>query len=556
MHFKNSLTVKFMLGIATITIILMSVNLLWNIRQYNSQAESELKEKATVIAQQLIATRSFIALKQDAINADSSGGYEFKHLNPAAVGKGVGDIFNGYSGYKFKQTSMAVREPGNAPDNFEVEAMKQLAAAKSLNEIWGYNEIDGKRVFRYLVPLYYDGSCLPCHGKPAGTIDIAGYAREGFSAGDFAGAISVVIPMSRFEAAERTNITSQIVFILFMVFASIGLTYLMMEHIIIMPIRELTGKVVELGKGDLSAQITDVQTYDEMRCLANEFNTMASKLNQLYNSLEDMVVERTTLLLEANRQLAIQGQELKAMNQRLTKADHLKSEFLAVMSHELRTPLTAIIAFAEILLAEGETLSSLQREYLHDIFESGHQLLDQINDILNMSKIEAGLAKVNCTPVDIKEVVANLMRHILPLANKKGLTLKVESVADIPPIVADREKVTHIFRNLLSNAIKFTPDEGSITVLLMMQENQAETPSIKILVKDTGIGISPGDQEYIFEKFRQVDSAESRAYPGSGLGLALARNLIEMHGGRLWVESELGQGSTFIFTLPVVAKEC
>ncbi len=556
MRFRNSLTAKFMLGIAITTTILMTVNLFWNIHQYNIQAETEMKEKAAVITQQLIATRAFIALKQPEINSDSNGGYEFKHLNPAAVGRGVGEIFNGYSGYRFKQTRPAVRDPYNAPDAFELEAMKEMATDKNLSEVWGYYDTDGTRVFRYMVPLHYDQSCLSCHGKPAGETDVAGYAKEGFSDGDFAGAISVVFPMSSFEAAQRANITSQTFFIFFMVLASIGLTYLMMEHIIIMPIRELTGKVVELGGGDLSAQLTDIQTYDEMRRLAEEFNTMASKLNQLYNGLEEKVNERTSLLYEANQRLAAQQRELQAMNARLTETDRLKSEFLAVMSHELRTPLTAILAFAEILLAEGETLSALQKEYLQDIFESGQQLLGQINDILDMSKIEAGLAKINCSQVDLKEVLDGLMRAIAPLVSKKELKVTVNISPDIPYIAADREKVVHILRNLVGNAIKFTPIGGLISITATLIDHQDKIPEIKVVVKDTGIGISLDDQQHIFDKFRQVDRAESREYPGSGLGLALARNLTEMHGGRIWVESEIGKGSTFTIVLPVIAEGC
>ncbi|KAF1854652.1 hypothetical protein Lal_00011421, partial [Lupinus albus] len=205
------------------------------------------------------------------------------------------------------------------------------------------------------------------------------------------------------------------------------------------------------------------------------------------------------------------------MNEKLTETDRLKSEFLTVMSHELRTPLTAIIAFAEILLDEGQSLSSLQREYLQDIFESGHQLLDQINDILNMSKIEAGLIKLNCTEVDIREIVISLLRNVTPLAHKKGLLLRTEFAEAIPLVLADREKLMHVLRNLISNALKFTPAQGKITISAALEE-QLELPAIKVAVKDTGIGISLADQAYIFEKFRQVDSAETRGYPGSGLG--------------------------------------
>lgn len=553
MRFKNSLTGKFMAGIAAITVVMMTVNLLWNIRQQRMQGENEMKEKAAVIAQQLIATRAFIALKQDKINTDSSGNFEFKHLNPAAVGKGIGEIFNGYSGYSFKQTRLHVRDAANQPDDFEVQALRRLMADRELREIWGYQDIEGKRVFRYLSPLYYDESCMPCHGQPAGQTDIAGYAKEGFVPGDFAGAISIVFPMTQFEANQRANIVTQISFILFIVLASIGLTYLMMEHTVVMPIRELTGKVVAMGQGDLSAQITDIQTYDEMRTLAEEFNAMARRLSDLYQGLEDKVAERTRLLSEANRRLSAQGRALQAMNARLAEADRLKSEFLAVMSHELRTPLTSIIAFAEILLAEGETLTALQREYLQDIFTSGQQLLDQINDILNMSRIEAGLMRLNRQQFDIRDVLAGIARNISPLVAQKRLSLSIDVAPEVPLLQADREKIIHVLRNLVSNAVKFTPEGGSVgvTVCLLRDGESA----VEVAVRDTGIGIAPDDQKIIFEKFRQADSVTRREHTGSGLGLAIARNLVELHGGRIWVDSEPGQGSTFTFTIPLPARE-
>lgn len=552
MRFKNSLTVKFMIGIASITVIMMTVNLLWSIRQQSQQAENDMKEKAAVIAQQLIATRAFIAMKQDAINFDSAGNFEFKHLNPAAVGKGIGDIFNGYSGYSFKQTRLKVRDSYNAPDGFEVEGLRQLAADKGLGELWGYQELAGKKVFRYMVPLYYDQSCMPCHGGPAGEKDIAGYLKEGFSPGEFAGAISIVFPMSHFEANQRTNVQTQVYFIVFILLASLGMIYVMMEHIVIMPLRELTGKVVAVGEGSLSAQVSEIQTYDEMRTLANEFNMMAGRLSELYQGLEGKVAERTSLLSEANSRLAEQGRQLQAMNAKLTEADRLKSEFLAVMSHELRTPLTAIIAFAEVLLAEGESLSALQREYLRDILESGHQLLDQINDILDMSKIEAGFIRVNRQTVDLREVLAHIELAMAPLLSKKQLALKIGIDDDVPLICADREKVVHILRNLLGNAIKFTPEGGYIGITVAMAGEEA----VKVAVSDTGIGIEANEQAIIFERFRQADSPDRREHPGSGLGLAIARNLVELHGGRIWVESQPGAGSTFSFILPVATKGC
>jgi signal transduction histidine kinase len=554
MRLKYNLTTRFMFGIACILIVVMAISLLWNILQYRRQAEGEMKEKATVIAQQLIATRSFIASKQDVINCDAAGNFEFKHLNPAAVGKGIGDIFNQYSGYKFKQTRLQPRDPGNAPDNFEVEKLKFMAADQTLKEVWGYDKIAGTQVFRYMVPLYYDQSCMICHGGPTGERDIAGFVKEGYNPGDFAGAISIVFPMTVFEANIRDNIITQVMFIFIIVLASIGGIYLMMEHTVIIPIKELTGRAVELGKGQWSARLNPETTYDEMRQLSVEFNAMADKLQQLYTGLEEKVTERTRALYEANQMLIEQGRELRVMNARLSEADCLKSEFLAVMSHELRTPLTAIIAFAEILLSEGEALDSLQREYLEDILDSAHTLLSQINDILNMSKIEAGLVQLNCQQFDIRKIVESLNCVLSPLFAKKKLEVTVNINPVTPLITADYDKISHVIRNLLSNAIKFTPEGGSIAVDV---KPWAETDfsGIAVKVSDTGIGIEPEDQEYIFDKFRQVDSALKRGYAGSGLGLAIAQNLVELHGGHIWVESEIGKGSAFVFVLPQKRQE-
>ena len=555
MRLKKSLTTRFMIGIAGIMIIVMTISLLWNINQYRRQAEGEMKEKATVIAQQLIATRAFIAEKQDVINRDAAGNYEFKHLNPAAVGKAVGHIFAQYSDYRFKQTRLVTRDPGNAPDNFEVEKLKTLAADSSIMEIWGYDTIAGTSVFRYMIPLYYDKSCIACHGSPVGEKDIAGFPKEGHLPGEFAGAISIVFPMTSFEVNIRENIVTQIIFIAIIILTSIGGIYLAMEHTVVSPITELTTRISDLGKGQWTSRLSPDTAYYEVRQLSLEFNSMADKLQQLYSSLEDKVSERTRALYEANLQLIEQGKELREMNTRLSAADRLKSEFLAVMSHELRTPLTAIIAFAEILLAEGDKLTVLQREYLEDILDSAFALLSQINDILDMSKIEAGLVQLNCQPVNIQQVIESLQCSLSPLLAKKKLQFFVSIAPTVPDVYADQGKVSHFLRNLLGNAIKFTPQNGTVRVDVQTVSGRDEQ-YVEIRVTDTGIGIDPADQEHIFEKFRQVDSALQREYPGSGLGLAIVKNLVELHGGHIEVESELGNGSTFIVVLPANGKGC
>ena len=542
MQYRGNLSLKIIVGVTAVILLIMTVNLLWSIHLFWKQGEAELKEKAQVICQQLLATRSFIASKQEDINRDAEGNYHFKHLNPAAVGKGISDKFNRFSGYSFKQTRFMVRDQENAPDTFEIEKMKELMADPELTEIWGYDELAGVRVFRYMTPLYYDTSCMPCHGEPAGEIDVSGYPREGYAPGDFAGAISVVFPMTAFENHQYENIFSQVICILLLVLATVGMIYSLMKHIVIQPVMQLTSKITEVGRGKW-AQLDEIHTYDEMRILTDRFNEMSMNLNSLYDTLENKVAERTGQLRETNRKLAEQSAELRQMYEKLFAADQMKSEFLAVMSHELRTPLTAIIAFSEILLDESN--GGTEKEYLEDIFDCSHQLLGQINDILDMSKIEAGLLRINPRPADFLQILGSILTILRPLLSRKQITLDVRADS-LPMLMLDADKVRHILNNLLSNAVKFTEAGGHIEV-----RAELEDACLVFEVADNGAGIRLEDQPYIFDRFRQVHFSDDRENQGSGLGLEIVKNLVELQGGSIRLQSIWGQGSSFTVSLPL-----
>jgi PAS domain S-box-containing protein len=252
-------------------------------------------------------------------------------------------------------------------------------------------------------------------------------------------------------------------------------------------------------------------------------------------------VELFTLLCQ---QLATALEEARLYAE-LEQAGRHKSEFLANMSHELRTPLNAIIGFSEVLTARmfGE-LNEKQDEYLKDIYASGQHLLSLINDILDLSKIEAGRMELELADFDLPSAIDNALILVRERASRRGITLG-HSVDDrLGQIRGDERKVKQVLLNLLSNALKFTPDGGRIDVRAALQDGVAE-----ISVADTGVGIAPEDQEAVFEEFRQVGTADKKV-EGTGLGLALSRKFIELHGGRIWVESEVGKGSTFRFTLP------
>jgi signal transduction histidine kinase len=238
--------------------------------------------------------------------------------------------------------------------------------------------------------------------------------------------------------------------------------------------------------------------------------------------------------------------EIQQKSRELEVANKHKSAFLASMSHELRTPLNAIIGFSEVLLAKlfGE-LNAKQEDYLKDIHGSGKHLLNLINDVLDLSKVEAGRMDLEPSRFDLPAALGDAMTLIRERAMKHGIQLGLDVAPELGQITADERKFKQILLNLLSNAVKFTPDGGRVDVTATHVDG-----AVRIAVRDTGIGIAPGDQEAVFEEFRQVGADYTSKAEGTGLGLALTRRFVELHGGRIWLTSEPGKGSTFFFTIP------
>jgi signal transduction histidine kinase len=249
--------------------------------------------------------------------------------------------------------------------------------------------------------------------------------------------------------------------------------------------------------------------------------------------------------------LAIQNarlfREIEEKSRQIEAANRHKSEFLANMSHELRTPLNAIIGFSEVLGERmfGE-LNEKQAEYTDDILTSGRHLLSLINEILDLSKVEAGRMELELATFDLPLAIENARTFVRERATRHGINLDLDVDERLGEFVGDERKIKQILLNLLSNAVKFTPEGGRIGI----KARQADG-SVEISVSDTGIGIAPEDQPKIFEEFRQVGSDYAHKSEGTGLGLTLAKKFVELHGGRIWVESEVGKGSRFIFTLPI-----
>jgi signal transduction histidine kinase len=243
--------------------------------------------------------------------------------------------------------------------------------------------------------------------------------------------------------------------------------------------------------------------------------------------------------------------EIEEKSRQLEIANKHKSDFLANMSHELRTPLNAIIGFSEVLIEKmfGE-VNDKQLDYLQDIHSSGRHLLSLINDILDLSKIEAGRMELDLSEVSVPDTLSSAMTLVRERAQNHGIDLGLEVDAKIGVIQADERKVKQVVVNLLSNAVKFTPDGGKVTMRATL-----DTDHVEVAVQDTGIGIAPEDQEAVFEEFKQVGRDYTKKAEGTGLGLALTKRIVELHGGRIWLDSAPGKGSTFTFTLPLTQEK-
>ena len=294
-----------------------------------------------------------------------------------------------------------------------------------------------------------------------------------------------------------------------------------------------------LGTLNVESSDTDVFSLDDQRLLS----TLGSSLA--------ILIERARLFDEvegARAELQQRAEALEHANTRLKELDRLKSQFLANMSHELRTPLNSVIGFSEVLIDGllGE-MPPERKECVENIYASGEHLMALINDILDLSKIEAGRMELALERFRVADLIENVRKTVIPMIEEKDQTLILDIADDLPPLNADRVRVRQVLLNLLSNAHKFTPEGNEITLACRL----ADPGTVLFSVIDTGIGIKPEDQELIFEEFRQADGTATREVEGTGLGLTITKRLVEMHGGTIWVESTFGEGATFSFLLPL-----
>ncbi len=419
-----------------------------------------------------------------------------------------------------------------------------------------WDERPADKHYHYFEARRFDDNCLVCHYSLSKNV-IDG-SSGGFAAsaplrpGDLAAVFEVIMPDEQTQvdlAKNRSFFITMAVVIFFL--AMLALYVIRRLHVIVKPLKHLRDVSDEVSRGNIDAR-ADIHTSDEFEELGSAFNKMLRHLVAVQDELRSV-----------NTNLDSKVDELAQANMRLYELNRLKSDFLATMSHELRTPLNSIIGFSDVLNSI-KLLDEKQQRYVQNIQKSGRVLLDMINDILDLAKIESGKMELKLTEFRIEDVIAAQCGYGLGLCpERKNTSIWEVGVApNLPELFQDQGKVQQVLNNLLSNAIKFTPEGGRIVVKSAhLARRWADRDQLALAIADTGVGIAEEDQVAIFEKFRQGKTAlaggdaMTREYSGTGLGLSIVKELCKLLGGEVSLSSELGKGSTFTVRLPWIRAD-
>jgi len=525
-----SLQIKFLLSIILIIVPVLGIIFTWTGIQNEKQAKEQVLTQARVLSRQVILTRQWITdCGGVMVPLESKGAKDttcfiddklqtsrgwYQRFTPAMVTRKLSQYSLKQDLYGFRLASLTPLNPENTPDSFENKALNVFNQQK-LDELFRFEEHDGKHYFQYIVPLYMEKGCLECHKAKEKSLNTV------------RGGLSIFLPIDQMSLSIKNNYLKLAFYGTGLIFLTISTLFILMRRVVIKPLHELEKMTSEIGRGNLNARV-HIHTGDEFEKLGVAFNHMALRLSKGREFLEEKIAQATRELSEAN-------QELKTL-------DQLKSDFLANMSHELRSPLTVIRGGIDYL---NRTIKlEDNRNYLEIIDKNLARLIRLVSDLFDFTKIEAKKVDWSFEEENLTVLIEEVIDILSPLALDKQISIVYQPYKQIL-LDFDLERIEQVLVNLIENAIKFSDQKTEIKINV-----QEDPESVTVSIKDHGIGIPEKDIESIFDKFSTVPSGRDGKIEGTGLGLAICKAIVEAHGGKIWAESISGVSSTFYFTLP------
>ena len=557
---KAPIIKRYIILTCTVAIVVLLAFSAYVYRQQTASIEQQMLAEARVLNTSVMSTWEFIDYQQDNINTDRDGVYNFKGLYCSLVGKGVAKLFTlaTDSEYTMRYVRFNPRNIKDTPDEFETAALNSFYD-EGLTESYSIVMSEsGMREFRYVASIPLTESCLECHGGSTDEIDITGHAKEGMKEGDIGGAVSISMPVDLYESSVRSNILNSVLLMVAFLTIVFAVSVFYFKRQVVSPLAELGRAARAIGKGQLKTEVS-CNGAREVSELAQCVIVMEQELDEMYATLEEKVNLKTKQYLDANvlldsqkEKIAEQNALLKQANEKLRDENEYRTNIVSILSHELRTPLTAILAFVDLWLDSEEAHDEQSRRYCQKIKRHSLSLLEMVNNVLDLAKIEAGTTQVNKEVLDLVDLMGEIASVEEPIATLEGIEFSVHVNEEVPLIKEDWQRLRKVIMNLTSNAVKFTESGGKVHVETLYKK---KTNSILIWVSDTGIGIPADKLDSIFERFIQVDPSISRKYSGTGLGLSLVKKTMEAMGGKVSVESELGKGSRFTIEFPAEVVE-
>ena len=538
---ETTVSSKFLLSTSITIAAIFIVVFYWFSRQQEQHIMDQVKKQAIILHKQIVLTRQWVSENQTVLvpktestrsnpflpkpDVHSTDGQVYTKISPSILTRLLSERARSGGVYSFRLANTTWLNPQNAPDKIEEEALDAFRA-HTCDGIFRIEERGDAKVLRYIAPLFVSQTCMECH------------MVQGFKPGEVGGCLSVLIPMDEAQAAINRNKAMLVGTGLAFAGSLVVLLFVTTRSLVFKRIRDIRASIGRIRLADESDTSTLVEHGDELKEIADFCYVLDEKLKHQHEELERKIAAATRDLSRTNASLAAANSELANLNRQ-------KSEFFSDISHEMRTPLTSIKGAADIL---NRKESCSDPVYLDIIKRNTDHLIKTVVDFLDYSKIESGQMDLAPEEVNLKTLAHDVILSQEAVAQKRSIDLVLDCPEEVV-LEIDSQRIYQVLTNLLSNAIRFSPKYGTVKVRVAYTRKQ----TVEVSVEDQGPGIEAKYHKAIFEKFYQVPKANGlQIHKGSsGIGLAICKGLVETHGGSIWVKSDLGKGSTFVFALPL-----